>query len=235
MEYEQKYTVVLRGQQFVLTQSQIEFDSPNYFSACFLGDFREAQTRRLELYRNPDIFKIIYEYLCGYEVLPLSDQALPSMSLETGLINLRADALFYQLDNLVKACDDFTKKPANPRSFKVVGFTAWNTRILVDTVPHGISVNKLMGVCPQNQCWATIVTEDVVNRIESLQFPQSFSDFHGLHIVAAVEDYTRRATGNYTKDGWKLIGWYMETIPCQPNTGCDTGILIVLEDLRAQK
>ncbi|KDN33445.1 hypothetical protein RSAG8_13466, partial [Rhizoctonia solani AG-8 WAC10335] len=117
MEYEPKYTVVLRGQEFVLTKSQIEFDSPNYFTACFLGDFREAQTKRLVLTRNLELFQLVVEHLCGYEILPLDDKTIPShMPPDAVLRNLRADALFYQLDGLVKSCDEIIKSstPVTP-------------------------------------------------------------------------------------------------------------------------
>lgn len=106
MDYDTKYTVSLRGSDFTLTRSQIEFDGPNYFTACFLGNFRESQTHRVELNRDPDLFRIIASYLCGYLVLPLSDRVIPStMSPSAALLNLRADALFYQLDELIEACD----------------------------------------------------------------------------------------------------------------------------------
>lgn len=101
--------MVVRGKTFLLTKSQIEFDSPNYFTTCFLGDFREAQTRRLNLSRSPEIFEVILDYLCGYKVLPLGQQSIPSrMSPEAALINLRADAAFYQLDGLIRACEEFS-------------------------------------------------------------------------------------------------------------------------------
>jgi hypothetical protein len=107
MEYDPKYTVVVMDKKFVLTKSQIEFDGPNYFTACFLGDFCEAQTRHIELSRNPDLFQIIVNYLCGYSVLPLDENYTPSsMAPATALVNLRADAAFYQLDGLIQACDE---------------------------------------------------------------------------------------------------------------------------------
>ncbi|CEL58636.1 hypothetical protein RSOLAG1IB_08698 [Rhizoctonia solani AG-1 IB] len=106
-QYEQKYTVCLQGHEFALRRSQIEFDGPNYFTACFLGDFREAETRRIELDRDPDLFRVVVSYLNGYVVLPLNEKSLPGgASLRPTLLNLRADAHFYQLDGLLKACDE---------------------------------------------------------------------------------------------------------------------------------
>ncbi|EUC56779.1 BTB domain protein, putative [Rhizoctonia solani AG-3 Rhs1AP] len=106
MEHDPIYTVTVRGKDFLLTKSQIEFDGPNYFTTCFLGDFKEAQSHHLKLSRDPDLFFIISDYLCGYEVLPLSDQVIPArMSPEIALENLKTDAEFYQLDGLVEQCD----------------------------------------------------------------------------------------------------------------------------------
>lgn len=101
------FTVIVRGVEFSLTRSQVEFDSPNYFTACFLGNFQEAETHTLKISRDPVLFGVVFDYLCGYTVLPLKETIIPSrMSLETALVNLRVDAEFYQLDGLLKACDD---------------------------------------------------------------------------------------------------------------------------------
>lgn len=107
MEHDPRFTIVVMGKTFVLTKSQIEFDSPNYFTACFLGDFVEAQTRRVEFSRDPDLFKIIVRYLCGYSVIPLNENQIPAgMTATSALVDLRADAAFYQLDRQMQACDE---------------------------------------------------------------------------------------------------------------------------------
>ncbi|KAF8712332.1 hypothetical protein RHS03_01193, partial [Rhizoctonia solani] len=112
MEFNEKYTVSIQGIEFTLSKSQIEFDGPNYFTTCFLGDFRESSTRRVELSRDPDLFRIVLSYLSGYTVLPLNERVIPAtMSQEAALLNLRADAEFYQLDGLAQACEAFI----NPR------------------------------------------------------------------------------------------------------------------------
>ncbi|CEL61160.1 hypothetical protein RSOLAG1IB_09802 [Rhizoctonia solani AG-1 IB] len=238
MEYEPKYTVVLRGQEFLLTKSQIDFDSPNYFSTCFLGDFREAETRRLELSRNPDLFRLIVEYLCGYEILPLNEKSLPPfMSLETGIQNLRADALFYQLDGLVNVCDRFVKPRENieslRRSFMILGYSASSTYILDETAPKGISVDNIKWLEPQKDSWITVVKKETIDEMGALQSPRSFNDFQGLRIVSAMEEFTKKALGNYHKHGWKLKGWRMEVV-LQGTRPKSTEILIVLEDVRTR-
>lgn len=107
MERDTEYTIRLRGKTFYLTKSQIEFDSPNYFTMCFLGNFREAQTRRLSLSRSPELFEIIVDYLSGRKVLPLDQESIPAhMSPETALAKLRTEAVFYQLDGLIQAGEE---------------------------------------------------------------------------------------------------------------------------------
>ncbi|KAG9087141.1 hypothetical protein FRC06_002710 [Ceratobasidium sp. 370] len=97
------YTVIMRGENFTLTRDQVEFDSPNYFTSCFLGEFTESQTRTVTLSRDPHLFRIILDYLSGYEVLPLHESAVPKrMGLEVALRNLLIDARFYLLDGLVQ-------------------------------------------------------------------------------------------------------------------------------------
>ncbi|KAG9124428.1 hypothetical protein FRC07_011670 [Ceratobasidium sp. 392] len=96
------YTIVMRGENFLLTRDQIEFDSPNYFTSCFLSEFTEAQTRNLTLSRDPDLFRIMIDHLSGYDVLPLHDSVIPKrMNSDAALRNLLADAQFYQLDSLI--------------------------------------------------------------------------------------------------------------------------------------
>lgn len=96
------YEIILRGVKFTLEEENIRFDSPNYFTSYFFGEFEEGVQgkRELALNRHPDIFKLIFEYLCGYEIFPLADAVVPQMSNLALLQNLRRDALFYGLDGL---------------------------------------------------------------------------------------------------------------------------------------
>lgn len=173
-----KYIVSLQGTEFVLTKSLIEFDSPNYFTACFLGDFQEARTRRIELHRDPDLFRIIIFYLCGYTVLPLNDKcAPPHMSPSTALLNLRADAAFYQLDGLIKACDTQIEmdKPKPPSSAWYLILFGEDTTLVDNLTPgelsHGaiIAFGKLTFVYQLRTCELTIqrsLTGDYISRKE---------------------------------------------------------------------
>lgn len=117
-----KFIVIARGTIFTLTRSQIEFDSPNYFTACFLGNFKESQTRTLEISRDPVLFSIIFDYLCGYNVFSLKESVIPlRMTLATALVNLQADAEFYQLDGLIRACNnEIPTKPPPENEYRVI-------------------------------------------------------------------------------------------------------------------
>lgn len=108
------YTIHMRDETFCLTKEQIEFDSPNYFTSCFFGDFAEAQTRTIRLPRDPDIFRIILDHLSGYHVLPLADSVIPKrMNRELALRNLRVDAGFYLLDGLLSQMTDTQDVPSS--------------------------------------------------------------------------------------------------------------------------
>lgn len=102
-----EYTVVVQGEIFMLSRAQIEFDCPNLFTEHFLHTGSEPHRRQILLSRNPQLFSLIVEYLCGYAILPIHDAALPTrMSRETVLGNLRVDAEYYKLEGLKKLIDE---------------------------------------------------------------------------------------------------------------------------------
>ncbi|GAA5837688.1 hypothetical protein JCM5353_003817 [Sporobolomyces roseus] len=78
------YTVVCREVPFRLTRSQIESDSPNYFTTAFLdGGFAESGSKIIHLDTHPRLFALIVEHLSGYPILPLQPCTLPSfLSIE---------------------------------------------------------------------------------------------------------------------------------------------------------
>ena len=118
----QKYTVIVRDEQFTLHRSQIEFDAPNYFTAYFLGEFRESGCTTLMLDRNPDLFAILIEYMSGYTILPLSSKSLPrTMNPEIALRNLAEDAAFYGLSRLH---DKLTRPRPAEINFAWTGFSS---------------------------------------------------------------------------------------------------------------
>ncbi|BGP50656.1 hypothetical protein JCM10450v2_006575 [Rhodotorula kratochvilovae] len=58
------YTVVLRDKRFVLSDSQIRFDSPNHFTGVFLGGNGGKDVVYSD--RRPLLFPLIVEWLSGY-------------------------------------------------------------------------------------------------------------------------------------------------------------------------
>ncbi|KAF8593874.1 hypothetical protein BDV93DRAFT_566034 [Ceratobasidium sp. AG-I] len=134
------YTINMRNEDFSLTRDQIEFDSPNYFTSCFLGGFVESQTRTLRLSRDPDLFKIILDYLSGYQVLPLDDSVIPNrMNRESALRNLLADAQFYLLSGLVAQITSMqaTSPPSTnvPSTYVMISSRGlhWDAAMFIDT------------------------------------------------------------------------------------------------------
>ena len=97
----EEFTVLVRGNKFTLSQEQVQFDMPNYFSMLFLGDFVESESRVVRLDRNPDLFYIIRDYLSGYDVLPLEQGSVPRMGVQAATKSLLKDAEFYMLSGLV--------------------------------------------------------------------------------------------------------------------------------------
>ncbi|KAF8593801.1 hypothetical protein BDV93DRAFT_482218 [Ceratobasidium sp. AG-I] len=101
------YIIVVGGREFVLFRSQIERDSPNFLTSYFLNSSNHAGNGivRLHISRDPDIFELVLRYLNGYQLVPIRNRFVPAESTpEMALLDLRADAEFYQLRGLVDLC-----------------------------------------------------------------------------------------------------------------------------------
>ncbi|KAG8753373.1 hypothetical protein FRC11_007482 [Ceratobasidium sp. 423] len=225
MERDTIYTVTIRGRDFLLTKSQIEFDSPNYFTTCFLGDFKESQTRHLLLSRDPDLFLIICDYLCGYKVLPLCDKTIPArMSSALALANLKTDAAFYQLDGLVEQCDALIagetvqNEPKIRKSYMILGceYDYYNT----------FSFEKQMDEAINSSIWRTQVTAEKLNQepLVGMKRPEAHTGFRGFHTVAAVERFARAALGAEPR----LVGWHIVTSPGRANSYSHSLLMVVV-------
>ncbi|KAJ1300936.1 hypothetical protein OPQ81_003362 [Rhizoctonia solani] len=120
MTQSELYKITLRDTTFILDRPQIEFDSPNYFTSCFLGSFSESHAREIRLSRDPALFSIIVNYLSGYAILPI--QPPTGMSEEVALENLLRDALFYGLDELAGMLEGHKLETTacRPREEKVI-------------------------------------------------------------------------------------------------------------------
>ncbi|CAE6375190.1 unnamed protein product [Rhizoctonia solani] len=152
---------------------------PNYFTSCFLGDFREAETRRIELDRDPDLFRIVISHLNGYVVLPLNEKILPgSASLRSTLLNLRADAQFYQLDGFTVAHGDLDKYWSYHK--------AW----------------------PAEAEWQTYVPEDAIGQgpLENLKAPDTSARLR-LEQMAAIERIAAHSIKDYDPRRHILVEW----------------------------
>ncbi|KAG8752282.1 hypothetical protein FRC12_012041 [Ceratobasidium sp. 428] len=103
--------VIVSGTKFVLTQDQYKVDGPNYFTdavAAHTGRFRGPQVK---VSRDPELFKLVVEFLNGYAVLP-KDAPLPkgAPSRRVALRNLVAEAKFYRLGSLEAVAEDILRK-----------------------------------------------------------------------------------------------------------------------------
>ncbi|TFK84491.1 hypothetical protein K466DRAFT_496484 [Polyporus arcularius HHB13444] len=135
----QSYTVVLRGEAFQLSHSQIYFDSPNYLTTCFSSGFAESRNRTLRLDRSPALFAIIVDYLSGYTVLPISPRAIPpTMTEATALDNLLADARFYDLQGLQDLIFSTKRCVGDLTWMGLANETVSLRDVLAHELPHGV-------------------------------------------------------------------------------------------------
>lgn len=99
------YTVIVRDKAFNLSHSQVERDSPNFFTSSFFDASGQRLTQAIEVSRDPSIFELVLRYLNGYQAVPIPYGLVPPYSTPgTALADLRADAEFYQLDRLRNQC-----------------------------------------------------------------------------------------------------------------------------------
>ncbi|CAE6476739.1 unnamed protein product [Rhizoctonia solani] len=210
MEHDTSYTVTVRGRGFLLTKSQIEFDGPNYFTTCFLGDFKKTQTRQIKLPRDPDLFLIVFHYLCGYKVLPLSDRVIPTgMSPELALENLKIDAAFYQLDGLVEQCDALMPRPLE----RVKGGIRKPYLVLGCEYSHDETgpFEKHVATAIKSSVWSIHITKERLTEepFTSMKRPENHKGFQGLRTIAAVESFARTVR----QVELELVGWHIEKLP----------------------
>jgi hypothetical protein len=93
----EQFKLRVGGQPFVLTRFQLEHDAPNFFTSALLGDWSESQEELLDLPdRDPQLFRLVSQHLSGYTIFPLDAH----QNTQKTLLNLKADAQFYGLDQL---------------------------------------------------------------------------------------------------------------------------------------
>ena len=92
------FTVVVGGRRHTPLRSQIQRDSPNFFTSYFLNHSGQSlsQDTTLKVSRDPDVFELVLRYLNGFRVVPIHERLVPpTCSPETAPSDLRADAEFY--------------------------------------------------------------------------------------------------------------------------------------------
>ena len=141
-----EYTVVVRGERFILSDEQLNFDAPNYFTELF---GTEGTARETFLYRDPKLFQIIESYLSGYDIFPLPDTAIPYMSRETISKNLLADARFYGLDRLVDELNP--PQPSSPPPVSVVLVNSVHALWFNDEDPNARWRIKTVRLCTRTE------------------------------------------------------------------------------------
>ncbi|CAE6540336.1 unnamed protein product [Rhizoctonia solani] len=111
-------TVIVRDKTFILSEDQIKSDEPSLFTE-FIDNHPETPRPSMRFSRNPCLFSLILDHLCGYTILPIHDANIPhGMTQETALKNLKADAVHYKLEKLVNSIEIYqqTLVPANIKS-----------------------------------------------------------------------------------------------------------------------
>ncbi|CAE6471807.1 unnamed protein product [Rhizoctonia solani] len=111
-------TVIVRGKTFLLSKDQIEFEKPNLFTD-FVLKHPEVPRPPIQLTRDPRLFSLIVDHLCGYTILPLHDTDIPGMTQERALLNLKEDAKYYRLGKLM----ELIEKPSQSSSTNPQGLT----------------------------------------------------------------------------------------------------------------
>ncbi|QRW24019.1 CVNH domain protein [Rhizoctonia solani] len=229
-----------RGTEFSLHKSQIEFDGPNYFTFYFLANSKQ---RRIELHRDPGLFRIIVSYLSGYNIFPLDERSIPpTMTSETVLQNLRADAVFYQLSGLVCACDEFIEQQR-------IKQTPQNQYLVLGNVYRchfSVEFDELQTNTEPASSWRLHANKDILSKtpFDDMITVESMLDegIDGLQAIAKVEGFTTHTLGEFDPRRWKLVGWHIDESRFGGDDenfdwdlhDIDYRLLIVLEDLKAE-
>ncbi|KAF8688433.1 hypothetical protein RHS03_09445, partial [Rhizoctonia solani] len=171
MTQSELYKITLRDTTFTLDHSQIQYDSPNYFTSCFLGSFSESHAREIRLSRDPALFSIIVNYLSGYAILPI--QPPPGMSEEVAWENLLRDALFYGLDELASMLEGHK---LGPKSLRIMKESVTKSYLMV-VWPQGMgsrkgqSMVRLSDIQAQAQCTTHSLSPGVVPLLQTTGTP----------------------------------------------------------------
>ncbi|KAG8713163.1 hypothetical protein FRC11_013064 [Ceratobasidium sp. 423] len=146
------------------------------------------------------------------------------MSPEAALLNLRADAEFYQLDGLVQACEAFI----NPKE----GQTSPKNRYLILGSKWFVDDDEYRGkydfrsIGSDNLAYSYSLKQPPLNDMKT---PMSVSGFEGLRVTAVMERVGARSISGYDPRRYRLFGWSMIAEHTEIQIQCTS--LVVFEDL----
>ncbi|KAF8712329.1 glycosyl hydrolase 7 (cellulase C) family, partial [Rhizoctonia solani] len=206
------YTVVVRDRFFKLTKAQMQRDAPNYFTSHFLDSSGQCLTRIMEISRDPFLFELVLKYLNGYQIFPIHPTLVPPCSTpETAIGDLRADAEFYQLKELVNLC----KSKEAPKSAPTVRFTS--SQIAVIT---GYFNSTADGIAPSesfeqyiSRFYPTLLSEERYNAASTGMLTLASAAPSQMSRFLIVNGWSERIVRTVVKrdmssvERWELLGW----------------------------
>jgi len=175
-----RFRVNVRDRVFYLTKSQIEFDSPNFFTTAFLGGFAEAQTKSVDLACDPMLFDLVVDYLSGYDILPLTKDAIPArMNVGQAMRAIRKDADYLSLSGLetllARNMETLVQqKPHIPMQlgeFLDIGKVVWMSDIILRFKPLSPGLAVSLKLLPQQQ-------HDTCQQLSTTSLTLDYSTFY---------------------------------------------------------
>ncbi|EUC53520.1 hypothetical protein RSOL_008870, partial [Rhizoctonia solani AG-3 Rhs1AP] len=130
------------------------------------------------------------------------------MTAEAALANLRADAMFYQLDGLVHAIDEIdiphvAMMKADERYLAFLGVnTCYAHPLNLVNIVHDVKNWIVMPVAPDGQ---------LKPPFHELDLPESATTFDELLVLSAVQGVLKDNLGKRYRNHWKLVGYKMES------------------------
>ncbi|KAJ1300418.1 hypothetical protein OPQ81_005238 [Rhizoctonia solani] len=126
------------------------------------------------------------------------------MTPEAAVLNLRADAEFYQLDGLVQACEAFINPKegqASPKNRYLILGSKW----FVDDDEYR---EDLLGTVPPKSDWATYATKERLKQppLNDMKTPMSVSGFEGLRVTAVMERVGASSISGYDPHTMHVAG-----------------------------
>ncbi|CUA75333.1 Serine/threonine-protein kinase TOR [Rhizoctonia solani] len=212
-----KLQATIQDVDFVLSEHQIKFDAPNYFTDFYFGDWTDSppEERHLQLYwRDPKLFSIIITYLNGYSVFPLDEGVIPGhLSVRQTLLNLRVDVRFYRLGGLVHACDEQIERIGIDEVLKkrYLVIAARYTFASSEDEEYAYEDNLAEAIFQQtsNYAWKTYITEDHLAQppFDKMDTLESGKGFEGLRSAGAAERFMARSLDGYDPRRYRIVGW----------------------------